>query len=52
MACSGLIGAGAGLDSLTLILNILGFTIILRTLGTIVLKGGKGCIEGIKALAN
>jgi hypothetical protein len=52
VACSGLIGAGAGIDSLTLILNILGFTIILITLGTIVLKGGKGFIEGIKALAN
>jgi hypothetical protein len=52
VACSGLIGAGAGIDSLTLILNILGFTIILITLGTIVLKGGKGFIEGIKAVAN
>ena len=38
IACSGLIGAGVGIDSLTLILNILGFTIILITLGTIVLK--------------
>jgi hypothetical protein len=52
VACSGLIGAGAGIDSLTLILNILGFTIILITLGTIVLKGGKGFIEGIKEVAN
>jgi len=52
VACSGLIGAGAGLDSLTLILNILGFTIILITLGTIVLKGAKGFIEGVKAAAN
>jgi hypothetical protein len=50
VACSGLIGAG--IDSLTLILNILGFTIIIITLGTIVLKGGKGFIEGIKAAAN
>ena len=52
VACSGLIGAGAGIDSLTLILNILGFTIILIILGTIVLKGAKGFIEGIKAAAN
>jgi len=52
LVCSGLIGAGAGIDSLTLILKILGFTIILITLGTMVLKGGKGFIEGIKAPAN
>ena len=52
VACSGLIGAGAGIYSLTLILNILGFTIILRTLVIIVLKGGKGFIEGIKTAAN
>lgn len=52
VACSGLIGAGVFLDSLTLILKILGFTIILLILGTILLKGGKGFIEGLKAAAN
>ena len=52
VACSGLIGAGAGIDSLTLILNILGFIIILITLVIIVLKEGKGFIEGIKTAAN
>ena len=52
VACSGLIGAGAGIDSLTLILNILGFTIIIITLVIIVLKEGKGFIEGNKTVAN
>ena len=52
VACSGLIGAGSSIDYLTLLINILGFTIILIILGTIVLKGGKGFIEGIKAVAN
>jgi hypothetical protein len=52
VACSGLIGIGTGLDSLTFFINLLGFTIILITLGTIVLKGGKGFIEVIKAAAN
>ena len=52
IACSGLIGAGAGIDYLTLILNISGFTIILITLGIILLKGGRGFIEENKTAAN
>jgi hypothetical protein len=49
VACSGLIGAG--LDYLTLILNILGITIIIITLVIIVLKGGKCFIDGIRTAA-
>ena len=52
VACSGLIGSGICFDSLTLILNILGFTIIFITLVIIVFKGGRGFIEGIKTAAN
>ena len=48
--CLGLVGAEPYIDSFLLILNILGFTIILITLGTIVFKGGKGFIEGLKAV--
>jgi len=51
-ACSGLIGAGADFYSITLILNILGFTIILITLETIVLKGENGFIAGINAVVS
>jgi hypothetical protein len=50
VACSGLIGAN--LDSLTLILKILGFTIILITLVIIALKGGRAFFEGLKTAAN
>jgi hypothetical protein len=52
VACSGLISAWVSIDSLTLLLVIFGFTIILLTLGITVFKGGgRGFLEGIKAVA-
>ena len=40
------------IGAVILILSILGFTIVLITMGIIIFKGGRGFTEGLQAVAN